>query len=474
MRPAAATPATRRFAAAAVAAGLLGAIALPGSQVGLGAFLVSLAIAGAACMVWAFPIRGPHACLAALAVLLAGVTVLRDARWLVAIDLAGAACLASLAASRARSPLAVVRGAFAHVFRLPAAPAFVAWSSGVRPNPAKVRAALPAARGLLLAGALALTFGVLFASADAAFAQLTGDLLSPDVELGLLPARVAVFIGVVAVAGGLATVALAGPAAERSAREANAARRSDWIIALAVLNLLFAAFVAVQLTVLFAGNDHVLETTGLTYSEYAREGFGQLLVASLLTLAVLGAAWPHACRRAGRPDALELLLGLLCVLSLVVLASALRRLGLYEDAFGFTVARLSGHAAILWIGGVLLLVMTAGALRRSHWLALAIAGFTGLSLLAFTLVNPEGLVAELNVERFGETGRIDIGYLRNLSADATPALANLPRSRARCAVADQASRLQNDDDGFFAANAARTGARRTVARLGGQPRDATC
>ena len=473
MKPPTPTPATRRFAGAAVVAGVLAAIALPGSAVGLGAFLVSVAIAGATCTLSAFPVRGPHACLAALAVLLAGAAVLRDARWLVAIDLAGAACLASLAASRARSPLAVVHGAFALASRLPAAPAFVAWSAGVRLHPEKVRTALPAARGLILAGALALTFGVLFASADAAFAQLTGELLSPDVELGLLPARVAVFIGAVSVAGGLATVALAGPAKERSARGASATRRSEWVIALAVLNLLFAAFVAVQLSVLFAGNDHVLKTTGLTYAEYAREGFGQLLVASLLTLAVLGAAWPHASRRAGRPEALELLLGLLCVLSLVVLVSALRRLGLYEDAFGFTVARLSGHAAILWIGGVLILVMAAGVLRRTRWLALAIAGFTGLSLLAFTLVNPEGLVAERNVDRFRDKGKIDIDYLRHLSADATPALATLPRPRARCAVADQAARLQ-EDDGFFGANAARAGARRTVARLGGQPSQKTC
>ena len=46
------------------------------------------------------------------------------------------------------------------------------------------------------------------------------------------------------------------------------------------------------------------------------------------------------------------------------------RLGLYEDAFGFTVARLSGHAAILWIGSVLVLVMAATMLRRSGWLAI--------------------------------------------------------------------------------------------------------
>jgi len=439
----------------------------------LGLLLVTVAILAVAGILGALPVRGPHAFLAALALLLAAGAVLRDARWLVAIDLAGAACLASLAASRGRSPRGVLRGALALVQRLPAVPAFAVWSTGLRLRPGRVRTVAPSGRGLILALTLTLAFGGLFASADAAFAQLTGELLAPDVDLGLLPARVAVFVAVVGVACALVTVALAGPAAAGSSRAADATRRSEWITALAVLNVLFAAFVAVQLTVLFGGHDHVLQTTGLTYAEYAREGFVQLLVAALLTLAVLAAAWPHSRRPAGRPDALELLLGLLGVMTLLVLVSALRRLGLYEDAFGFTLARLSGHAAILWIGGVLLLVIVAAVLRRTRWLALGVAGLTGASLLAFTLVNPEGLVAERNVDRFRQKGKIDVGYLRQLSADATPALASLPHRRAACAVAGQAASLQADE-GFFGTNVARARARRAIAGLQQEPSRAAC
>ena len=56
---------------------------------------------------------------------------------------------------------------------------------------------------------------------------------------------------------------------------------------LGVLDALFVAFVAVQATVLFGGHAHVLETEGLTYAEYARQGFWQLLWVSALTLLVL-------------------------------------------------------------------------------------------------------------------------------------------------------------------------------------------
>lgn len=464
--------ATRRFALIAAATGTLGAVVLPGSAVGLGLLLVSLGVAGAAATLHAFPGRGPHAPLLALALLLTGAAVLRDAAWLVAIDLVGAAGLASLAASRGRAPAAVVRGALGLVQRLPAAPAFAVWTTGLRLR-SQTRIVVPPARGMMLAAALALIFGGLFASADAAFAQLTGEVLTPDFDLGLLPARLGIFVAVVAVAAGLVTVALAGPAQAGEKRGADARRRSEWVTAVAVLDLLFAAFVVVQLTVLFGGHDHVLETTGLTYAQYAREGFVQLAVAALLTLGVIAAAWPHARRMPGRPDALEVLLGLLCVLTLVVLASALRRLGLYEDAFGFTTARLSAQAMILWIGAVVVLVMAATLRRRTRWLALAIAGLTGASLLSFTLVNPEALVAERNVERFREQGRIDTEYLSRLSADATPALAQLRGRRARCAVARQALRLE-DDDGFFGLNRARARARQAIAGLDGRPSRATC
>ena len=464
--------ASRRFALIAAGTGMLAAVVLPGRAVGLGLLLVSLGVVAAAASLQGFPARGPHAGLLVLALLLSGTALLRDARWLVAIDLAGAACLASLAASRGRAAGAVVRGAVGVVARLPAAPAFALWSTGLRLGlPSRVAA--PPARGVMLAAALSLIVGGLFASADAAFAHLTAEVLTPDVDLGLLPARLGIFVAVVGVAAGLVIVALAGPPRAGTQRGPDARRRSEWVTAVAALDLLFGAFVVVQVTVLFGGHDHVLETTGLTYAEYAREGFVQLALAALLTLGVVAAAWPHPRRPSGHPDALEVLLGLLCLLTLVVLVSALRRLGLYEDAFGFTVARLSAQAMILWIGAVLVLVMAATLRRRSRWLPLAISGLTGLSLLVFTLINPEGLVAERNVDRFREQGRIDVEYLSHLSADATPALAALRGRRLRCAVRRQALRLE-DEDGLFGLNRARTRARDALTGLDEQPPRATC
>jgi hypothetical protein len=62
---------------------------------------------------------------------------------------------------------------------------------------------------------------------------------------------------------------------------------------------------------------------------------------------------------------------------------------------------------------------------------LAVA-LSATGLLAFAVGNPDGRIAERNVDRYERTGRIDTGVLAHLSADAVPALA---RGRAACSRA---------------------------------------
>ena len=202
---------------------------------------------------------------------------------------------------------------------------------------------------------------------------------------------------------------------------------------------LLGAFVALQLATLFGGERHVLDTAGLTYAEYARSGFAQLLVVAALTLAVVAAA-----HRWARGAGLRLLLAALCLLTLVVLASALKRLGLYEDAFGFTRLRFAAHAILLWLGAIFVLVLVA----RAAWLPRAALAVTGATILLFALADPDRRIAEHNVERYERTGQLDRAYvepperrrdpgagplaLRAVEPDGLGGF-NLARARARAA-----------------------------------------
>jgi hypothetical protein len=51
-----------------------------------------------------------------------------------------------------------------------------------------------------------------------------------------------------------------------------------------------------------------------------------------------------------------------------------------------------------------------------------VAGLTAVGLLGFTAINPDGAIARRNLERYAQTGNIDVEYLGQLSADAIPVL----------------------------------------------------
>ena len=385
----------------AVGSGFAAALLLPGRPAGLGVAVAGLAVIGVA--VACTRPRDPWrlACWAAAAAL-AVIPAVRAAEWVVVLSLLAAVVLGSLAASGARTWRGVVAGALGWLGQLVPGLALLA----VRAVPADGARWGPAARGASLAAALLAVFAPLFVTADAAFAQIVGDAFDWDGDL--VADRVAVFV---LVAGLPLALALTARTWVRPAAPLRLLGRTEWLIALAALDALFAGFVALQLTTLFGGDRHVLQTAGLTYAEYAHQGFGQLMAAAALTLAVIALA------RRDSP-VLTLLLGLLCALTLVVLASALKRLELYEEAFGFTRLRLLAHAAILWLGALFVLIVAAGALKRTRWLPRATVALSAAAALAFALANPDARIAEHNIKRFEETGKIDRVYLVHLSADA--------------------------------------------------------
>ncbi|MGI8439247.1 MAG: DUF4153 domain-containing protein, partial [Thermoleophilaceae bacterium] len=387
-----------------------------------------------------------------------------------------------------RAPAAVARGLAAVLAHAPRAPGFLAISTLRGVDRARLGHAVPAVRALAIGSLLVAVFGALFASADEAFARLAPDL-TPEWSPEMAVARTAVFALAACLAGALA---LSGPRFARSPGgaggfagglpridlraatvEDSGQRRLtplEWILPLALLNGLFAAFVAVQATTISGGAARVLETAGLTYAEYAREGFGQLVVAAALTLVVVATAPRLSHRPLPRHETLlKALLGGLCVLTLAILASALHRLGLYEAAFGFTRARVAGYAFALWLGALFLLVLGAGALGRGAALPRAAVALTAGSLVLFTLANPDGMAASGNVERYERTGRIDAEYLSGLSADAVPALAALPPSVSRCALAGVTADLARPGP-WSSSNLARGRARRALATRGREGR----
>ncbi|GAA1623553.1 DUF4153 domain-containing protein [Actinoplanes couchii] len=404
-------------------------------------------------------IRGGWAA-AALALML--VPAFRNAWWLVTFSVLGALGCTALAIVGGRQIRSIL-------FSLIAAPwaalVGIPWVSrhlkGGR-NPGIARRIVFSAA---LTAVVLLVFGALLSSADMAFSKLLDDAV-PDFAVG------SIFQWIfLAVAGALLAISgiytLSAPPTLSSLDRAGKGRFGllEWAPAGAALVLLFAGFVAVQFTVLFGGNDHVLKTAKLSYAEYARSGFWQLVAVTLLSLALIAglARWAKREQKVERV-LLRVLLGLLCGLSVVIVASALSRMWTYQRVYSFTGERIFVMASEMLLGVIFVMIAVAGVKWQGRWIPGTTVGLAVLMLLGLAALNPEGYVASRNALRYQGSGKIDAWYLRALSADATPALTKLPDPVRRCTLSWIAADLK-DDDPWYAWNLGRQQAREALKQL---------
>jgi hypothetical protein len=285
------------------------------------------------------------------------------------------------------------------------------------------RRAASVGRGVALGIPLVALFGGLFVAADAVFKSLVTGAL-PD--LGTVWAHTLLAAAVAWVAAGL----LRDLSAVREdgrvlPGDVIVARRlslgaTEIAIALGALNLLFAAFVAVQARYLFGGRALVEAQAHLSYAHYARHGFFELVAVSLLVLPVLLAA--NALARGRLVRSLSVLL---VALELVVAASALQRLWLYQEQYGLTELRIWTSGVVIWLACVFLWLCATTLRGRGRFAVGALVlGFVATA--ALNILNPDALIARTNLDR----PRVDVRYLGHLSDDAVPTLlARLPTLR---------------------------------------------
>ena len=307
-----------------------------------------------------------------------------------------------------------------------AAGALPALADALRADPGQARRAgremlVATARGLVLAAPPLLVFGALLMSADARFDRLVSGLI--DLRFEALLER-AVVVGFVAWTGaGLLWNALrpVGPAMPARALPTGTLGGVEVAVIAGLIDVLFLGFVAVQGSYLFGGDKLIATQSDLSYAEYARRGFFQLVVVAGLSLPVLlglarvAAAGPGS--RLFRP-----LAGLQIALLFLILASASHRLLLYVSQFGLTLDRLEAAAVLTWIGATLLwFAATVLRGRAERFLPGGLAA-AAIILATLHLVNPAAVVVEVNLGRASAGVPLDVHYLADLGADAMPAL----------------------------------------------------
>ncbi|MCY1081162.1 DUF4153 domain-containing protein [Archangium lansingense] len=287
---------------------------------------------------------------------------------------------------------------------------------------------MPVVRGALLAVPVLGIFTALLVSADAVFEEAVARVLAFNPGMTFLDG-----VGRLVFVGGSAFGVL-GLLAHAQRRRRNGAEAgeaevtpaegrlgfTESLTLVGLVDLLFLGFTAIQLAFLFGAAQ--LPARFVSYSEYARRGFFELLAVSVMTLALsLALARWTRLQGQGQVTAFRVACSVMVGLVLVILASAMKRMALYESAYGYTHLRVYTHVFMVALAGVLVWRAVTLWWRPERFAIGAFVGALGF-LAALNVLNPDAFIAQGNLARAAEGYVLDESHLVSLSEDAAPEL----------------------------------------------------
>ncbi|MDX9863752.1 MAG: DUF4173 domain-containing protein [Anaerolineaceae bacterium] len=296
-----------------------------------------------------------------------------------------------------------------------------------------MRHLLPVLRGLLIAAPIVLILGALLSSADMAFAKKLEDFFKLF-DLKRLPEYLFRIFYIIVLAYTFTGIFLQAVLPKKTADRPD--HKRTWVkpflgwtesaIVLGSINLLFAFFVTIQFRYLFGGTNNINELN-FTYAEYARKGFGELVTVAVLSLLIyLCLAAVTRTNNQAQKRGFSTLSTLLMALVLVMLASSLQRMLLYEGAYGFTRLRTYTHVFIFCLAALLIATIALELTGNRGRFGLALLLFSFTFAIALGVMNVDGFIANQNIQRtlapHSARRALDGSYLTDLSSDAVPIL----------------------------------------------------
>lgn len=270
-------------------------------------------------------------------------------------------------------------------------------------------------RGIVIALPILAILMVLLTNADPVFKKLAEDLFS-DIWQRLIVSAI-LFVGLIGF--GLTKIyEIVKPQTQTQ----NSKKSIELLIVCGSIVTLLGLFLVIQFEYFFSNiGETQLQQLGLssiTYSEYVRKGFFELLAASGICalVAIYVMRYIHNFESLQK-FWLQIISSTLVVEIGLLVLSAMQRVNLYSQAHGLTRARILGFIFLVWLS-MLLVVFLVGIIKKLagkqlFWPVILISVFV---LFNVNVIDVDGLIA--NKYRPSVNGEIDYYYLVNLSPDA--------------------------------------------------------
>jgi hypothetical protein len=319
------------------------------------------------------------------------------------------------------------------------------------------RHALAVGRGAALALPLLLLFGSLLMAADAGFDRLIGRTFNLDFPLAASHTGLALLFAWGA--GGVLRALVipspppALPATGEAAAESPPLSKPrlgavEIATVLGLLDLLFLAFVVLQLPHFFGSYGDLLAPGAETFSAYARRGFFELCaVAGLVLPLLMTVHWLVRDGDARGERIFRVAAGAMVGLVFVIILSALHRMRLYQSAYGLTELRVYTTAFMFWLTAVFAWFGWTVLRGRRERFAFGAVTAAVETIVLLHVANPDALIVRVNAARQQAAVRFDALYAASLSGDAVPALLRRLDAIPADGRCDVATRLLRDWSG---------------------------
>jgi hypothetical protein len=180
---------------------------------------------------------------------------------------------------------------------------------------------------------------------------------------------------------------------------------------LGLISCLYLVFIGSQLPYFFSAFVGQRPEGWQIYSEYARSGFFELCQIAAINLSLLIFANLFRKKSHGENNILRIFNVLLSLLTLVLIATAFSKMALYIGAYGLSIRRLLPCLFMVFLAVVCVGVIV---LQKRKFSIVRLSVFVGaLVICALSLINPDGIVARYNADRFlsGTLESLDVKIL---------------------------------------------------------------
>ena len=199
------------------------------------------------------------------------------------------------------------------------------------------------------------------------------------------------------------------PVLENDTNESKKIESMTLKMVLTALNIVYLIFCIIQINSLF------MQKTNINYADYARQGFFQLMIVSIINLIVILIAKKYGEENNKYINFMEILM---IIFTFIIIVSSAVRMYFYEQVYGYTLLRLLVYCVLL-TEAILLIPTILYILNKHRNLIKTYFTIIVVMYIGMNIINFDAIIANRNINRYIETGKIDLEYLeKEMGTDA--------------------------------------------------------